>query len=102
MRNPVQFRLHGNSDGFIAPFMADGTLEYGAWLVGAGKERFSAIALDRWNRIHATGHSRSEIKGPYGLAMPRMLVGVNPTWANVSHEPGIEPCSQYGNGLIDA
>ncbi|HIE55844.1 MAG TPA: hypothetical protein EYP90_11820, partial [Chromatiaceae bacterium] len=57
--DPLQSGLHGNSDGFIARFMADGTLDYGTWLGGGGKERFSAIAIDRWNRIHVTGRSRS-------------------------------------------
>ena len=27
-----------------------------------------------------------------GLAMPRTLVGGNPTWVNASHEPSIQPC----------
>lgn len=55
----------------------------------------------------ANGHglyaARLWIKGASsGLAMPRTLVDVNPTWVTASHGPGIEPCSQSGNGLVDA
>ena len=37
-----------------------------------------------------------------GLARPRNLVGESPTQVTVSHGPGIKPCSQPGNRLIDA
>ena len=37
-----------------------------------------------------------------GLAMPHILVGVSPTRVTASHGPGIEPCSQSGDRLIDA
>ena len=37
-----------------------------------------------------------------GLAMPRILAGGNPVRVTASHGPGIEPCSQSGNGLVDA
>jgi hypothetical protein len=36
------------------------------------------------------------------LARSRNRVGANPTRVAVSHGPGIEPCSQRGNSLIDA
>ena len=37
-----------------------------------------------------------------GLAMPRNLAGANPAQVTASHGPGIQPCSQSGNRLIDA
>jgi len=36
-------------------------------------------------------------RGQCGLAMPRTLVGVNPTWVNVSHEPSNQTCCMRGN-----
>jgi hypothetical protein len=57
--DPLQSELHGKSDGFIARFIAGGTLDYSTWLGGSKKERFNAIAVDRRNRIHVTGYSRS-------------------------------------------
>ena len=45
--------------------------------------------------------SESRMRG-CDLARLRNRVGVNPTQVAVSHGPGIEPCSQWGNPLIDA
>jgi len=36
------------------------------------------------------------------LAMSRNLAGENPAQVTASHGPGIQPCSQRGNRLIDA
>ncbi|HIE56377.1 MAG TPA: hypothetical protein EYP90_14600, partial [Chromatiaceae bacterium] len=58
-RNPIQSGLRGKSDGFIARFLDDGSLDYATWLGGSKQERFNAIAVDRHGRIHVTGHSRS-------------------------------------------
>jgi len=43
-----------------------------------------------------------EATGGRGLAMPRSLAGANPAQVTASHGPGIEPCRQSGNGLLDA
>jgi hypothetical protein len=43
-----------------------------------------------------------EATGGRGLAMPRSLAGANPAQVTVSHGPGIEPCRQSGNGVLDA
>jgi hypothetical protein len=37
-----------------------------------------------------------------GLAMARNLAGANSAQATASHGPGIQPCNQSGNRLIDA
>ena len=37
-----------------------------------------------------------------GLAMPRNLAGANSAQVTASYGPGIQPCSQSGNRLIDA
>jgi len=37
-----------------------------------------------------------------GLAMLHILAGGDPARVTASHGPGIEPCSQSGNGLVDA
>ena len=41
-------------------------------------------------------------RGQCGLAMPRTLVGGNPTWVTASHGPSIEPCCASGNRRADA
>jgi len=37
-----------------------------------------------------------------GMAMSRMRAGVEPARVAASHGPGIEPCGEDGNGIVDA
>jgi hypothetical protein len=52
-------------------------------------------------RCAANQLSKSVVRG-CDLARSRNRVGANPIQVAASHGPGIEPCSQWGNSLIDA
>ena len=70
-------------------------------LLAAALAAVGLVALSR-----ALGSQRDDdlirIVDSSGLAMPRILAGGNPVRVTASHGPGIEPCSQSGDGLVDA
>lgn len=52
--------------------------------------------------FHKLNTASSDLGVSSGLAMPHILAGGNPARVTASHGPGIEPCSQSGDGLVDA
>jgi hypothetical protein len=64
--------------------------------------RVKVVAMfDRTHNPFEETHWVSGLRG-CDLARSRNRVGANPTQVTASHGPGIEPCSQWGNSLIDA
>ncbi len=87
------------NQGVTNPNQGVRVLDAMAAIVGGTASRMSGGKFA--NEIKGSEKSRNQGVSS-GLARPHILAGVTPARATASHGPGIEPCSQRGNGLIDA